>query len=336
VKNDNYDIDDLIGKVLAGEATHEEREIVDSWCREHADNQKYFDQTRTIFENAAAVKFEIAFDSDEAWQKMRTRLKRPARGLQVEFKVMNMWQVARVAAGLAVLAVASVWTYTWLQTPTPTIKVVAHATTAQDTLPDGTTAFLNKKSTITYKFDKKTQTRKVELKGEGFFEVKHEEERPFVIETDEALVRDLGTAFNIKAYPGEDTVEVVVKEGVVQFYTANDPGINLVAGETGLYSKRSKSFTKLHRADTNVFAYKTGVFAFHATDLRSVIARVNEVYDARISLGNDKIGDCRLTVNFTNEELETIVDVIAETLALQVERKDEKRKEIVLTGPGCQ
>ena len=83
-----------------------------------------------------------------------------------------------------------------------------------------------------------------------------------------------------------------------------------------------------------MFAYKTGVFTFHGTDLRSVIERVNEVYDARIRLGNDKIGDCRLTVNFTNEELETIVDIIAETLALQVERKD--KKEIVLTGPGCQ
>jgi transmembrane sensor len=336
VKNDNYDIDDLIGKLLAGEATHEEQEIVQSWCNEQAGNQKHFDQARTIFESAARVNVEINFDADEAWQRMRTRLKRPARGAQVEFRFMNMWQVARIAAGMAVLAVASVWTYTWLQSPAPSVKVVAHASTAQDTLPDGSTAFLNKKSTISYQFDKKTQTRKVELKGEGFFEVKHEEERPFVIEAEEALVRDLGTAFNIKAYPDQDTIEVVVKEGVVQFYTANDPGINLQAGETGLYSKRSKSFTKLLRADTNVFAYKTGVFAFHATDLRSVIARVNEVYDARISLGNEKIGDCRLTVNFTNEELETIVDVIAETLALQVERKDEKRKEIILTGPGCQ
>ena len=206
-------------------------------------------------------------------------------------------------------------------------------TTAQDTLPDGTTAFLNKKSSITYKFDKKTGTRKVALSGEGFFEVKHEEEKPFVIETEDAIVRDLGTAFNVKAYPDQDTIEVVVKEGLVQFYTKDDPGLNLFAGETGIYSKRLKSFTKLQRADTNVFAYKTGVFAFHAVDLRSVIERVNEVYDARITLGSDKIADCRLTVSFTNEELETIVDIIAETLALQVERKD--KKEIILTGAGC-
>lgn len=330
-----YDIDDLVGKVLAGEASPEEQALVDAWCREHSDNRKYYDHARSIFEKAATFNVQIRFDTDEAWQKVRTKISRPSGGVRVEFRMASFWQVARIAAGLLVLAVAAVWVYNRTQKPAASVEVVANASTAQDTLPDGTTAFLNRKSSITYAFDTKTKTRKVALRGEGFFEVRHEEERPFVIETEEALVRDLGTAFNIKAYPDQDTVEVVVKEGVVQFYTASDPGINLEAGQTGIYSKRTKSFTKLQRVDTNVFAYKTGVFAFHATDLRSVIERVNEVYDAHISLGNEKIGDCRLTVNFTNEELGTIVDVIAETLALQVEEKDKFRKEIVLTGPGC-
>jgi transmembrane sensor len=330
------DIDNLIGKVLADEADNDEQIIVEEWCGIDPGNQKYFDQAKAIFEKAATVNVQINFNADAAWQSLRTKIRRPA-GAQVEFKsTFNFWQVARIAAGLIVVAVAAVWVYNQSQEPAKVIEVVADATTAHDTLPDGTTAFLNKKSTITYAFDKKTKTRKVALKGEGYFEVKHEEERPFVIEAEEALVRDLGTAFNIKAYPGQDTIEVVVKEGVVQFYTENNPGINIEAGQTGIYSKRTKSFTKLQRADTNVFAYKTGVFAFHATDLRSVIDRVNEVYDSHISLGNDKIGDCRLTVNFTNEQLETIVDVIAETLALQVEQKDMVKKEIVLTGPGCQ
>jgi len=336
VERPNFDIDDLIGKVLAGEANLDEQDIVDSWCREHSDNQKYFDQARSIFERAATFNVQISFDTDAAWQKVRNRIHQGPAGVQVEFRVSGFWRAARVAAGLLLLAAASVWVYTWLQAPAPVVEMVADATTAQDTLPDGTTAFLNKKSAITYQFDKKTKTRKVALKGEGFFEVKHEEEKPFVIEAEEAIVRDLGTAFNLKAYPDQDTVEVVVKEGVVQFYTKDDPGLNLVAGETGIYSKRLKSFTKLQRADTNVFAYRTGVFAFHAVDLRSVIERVNEVYDARISLGSEKIADCRLTVTFTNEELETIVEIIAETLALQVERKDKDKKEIILTGIGCQ
>jgi len=336
VERPEFDIDDLIGKVLAGEADIDEQAIVDAWRRENSNNQKYFDQASSIFESAATFNVQLSFDTDAAWQKVRNRIhKRPA-GLQVEFRASGVWRAARIAASIILIAAVSVWVYTWTQMPAPAIEVVADATTAQDTLPDGTTAFLNKKSTITYRFDKTTRTRKVALKGEGFFEVKHEEERPFVIEAEEAIVRDLGTAFNVKAYPDQDTIEVVVKEGTVQFYTNDNPGINIAAGETGIYSKRLKSFTKLERADTNVFAYRTGVFAFHAVDLRSVIERVNEVYDAQISLGSDKIADCRLTVTFTNEELETVVDIIAETLALQVERTDKNKKKIILKGAGCQ
>jgi transmembrane sensor len=330
------DIDDLIGKVLAREATPAEWERVNSWCRETKANRQYFEQAKAIFEQAATSRVQVNFDTDKAWQKVRAQLRQhPRQEFQVEGKVRDLWPVARIAAGIAFLVAGSVWTYQWLQPgQATTVAVVANATTAQDTLPDGTTAFLNRQSSITFKFDKKTQTRKVELKGEGFFEVKHEEEKPFVIEAEETIVRDLGTAFNVKAYPGEDTVEVVVQSGVVQFYTVDNPGLNLNAGETGIYSKRTRTFTRLARADTNVFAYKTGVFAFHSTDLRSVVERINDVYESDIKLDNDKIGACRLTVNFNHEELDTIVDVIAETLSLEVERRGEK--EIVLKGPGCQ
>lgn len=328
------DIDDLIGKVLAGEATGGERARLESWCNEHEDNRKYFEQSREIFERAAAFNVQIDFDTDRAWQKVKSQLRGSRDEFRAEVRVTSLWPVLRMAAGLALIVVAGYGAYQWLKPATNIAIVKTDSTTAQDTLPDGTTAFLNKQSSITYAFDKETQTRKVELKGEGFFEVRHEEEKPFVIEAEETIVRDLGTAFNVKAYPGDDTVEVVVQEGMVQFYSLDNPGIDLHAGETGIYSKRTKSFTRLARADTNVFAYKTGVFAFHSTDLRSVVERINEVYDSHISLGNEKIGDCRLTASFNNEQLETIVDVIAETLALEVEKKSQK--EIVLKGTGCQ
>jgi transmembrane sensor len=61
--------------------------------------------------------------------------------------------------------------------------------------------------------------RKVKLSGEAFFSVKHEEEKPFVIEAEDVLVRDIGTEFNLKAYPDKDTIEIIVTQGEVQFYT---------------------------------------------------------------------------------------------------------------------
>ncbi|MEJ0055139.1 MAG: FecR domain-containing protein [Bacteroidota bacterium] len=106
----------------------------------------------------------------------------------------------------------------------------------------------------------------------------------------------------------------------MQIYTLKNAGLNLKMGETGIYSKSLKEFTRLERADTNILAYKTGIFSFNNTDLRSVINKVNEVYGITIRLENPALASCRLTVNFNRDTVDTIVEVIAETLKLTVTR----------------
>jgi transmembrane sensor len=327
-------MDDLIGKVLAGEATAAEKREVEEWCRAQKENQDYFNSVSTVFEKAASSNIQLQFNTDAAWQKVKQRLRPEVKVVPMKSAAAFNWPALRIAAGVVLVLVTGVFAYRWWTQPTQTLAVVSDATTVQDTLPDGSTAFLNKKSSISYEYNPRQKTRNVKLKGEGFFEVKHEEKKPFVIETEGVFVRDIGTAFNVRSYPDKDTVEVIVESGEVQFYSLKDSGLNLKAGETGIYTKRGKVFTKIARADTNALAYKTGVFSFHSTDLRSVIDRINEVYDSDIRLGDEQLGNCRLTATFRNENIDTVVDVIAETMGLTVERGENKV--IILNGPGCQ
>jgi transmembrane sensor len=185
---------------------------------------------------------------------------------------------------------------------------------------------------LTYKYNPREKTRKVVLKGEAYFSVKHEEENPFVIEADEILVRDIGTEFNLKAYPDKDTIEIIVTSGEVQFYTLLDSGLNLQAGEKAVYSKRNKKFYRIDKPDTNELAYKTKVFSFNNTDLRSVVNLLNEVYSSKIKLANEKLYNCRLTANFKEDNASIIAEVIAETMGLTLTRVDD---EIILDGKGC-
>ncbi len=324
-------IDDLIGKHLAGEATEAESAEVKAWCAQTEANQKYFDDLKAIFEKAASTPVQVQFNTDAAWQQLRAKLKDekvvPLR------RETNYWPALRMAAGVVLLISAGIFTYRWFTQPVQTIAVVSDTTTLENTLPDSSTVFLNRHSQVTYEYNPRQKTRRVKLQGEGFFEIKHEEEKPFVIETEDVFVRDIGTAFNVKSYPDKDTVEVIVQSGEVQFYTLKNPGLYLKAGETGIYTKRGKVFTKIPRADTNALAYKTRIFSFYATDLRSVVDRVNEVYGSNIKLANEQVGECRLTTTFSNESLDVIVEIIAEAMSLTVERKGE---EIILNGPGCQ
>ena len=328
------DMDELIGKVLAGEGSvHEEAEVL-RWVQQNEDNRKYYEDLKSIFERSASTDIQIQFDTDAAWNKVKHRINNP------ESKVIPLYnnkpatfnQLMRIAAGVVILFGVGYFAYQWITPSTQTLAVVSDTVTVQDTLPDGSTAFLNKKSELTYQYNPREKTRKVVLRGEAYFSVKHEEEKPFVIEADEILVRDIGTEFNLKAYPDKDTIEIIVTSGEVQFYTLLDSGLNLQAGEKAIYSKRNKQFYRIEKPDTNALAYKTKVFSFNNTDLRTVINLLNDVYNSKIKLANEKLYACHLTANFKEDNASIIAEVIAETMGLTLTRKDD---EIILDGRGC-
>jgi transmembrane sensor len=334
MENTWNDMDELIGKVLAGEGSALEKEEVLRWAHQNQDNRKYYEDLKSIFDRSASTDVKIQFDTDAAWKKVKQRISNSESEVIPLYtnKPLAFNQLMRIAAGIVILMGVGYFTYQWITPSTQTLAVVSDSVTVQDTLPDGSTAFLNKKSELTYKYNPREKTRKVVLKGEAYFSVKHEEENPFVIEADEILVRDIGTEFNLKAYPDKDTIEIIVTSGEVQFYTLLDSGLNLQAGEKAIYSKRNKKFYRIDKPDTNELAYKTKVFSFNNTDLRSVVNLLNEVYSSKIKLANEKLYNCRLTANFKEDNASIIAEVIAETMGLTLTRVDD---EIILDGKGC-
>lgn len=96
-------------------------------------------------------------------------------------------------------------------------------------LPDGTLVWLNANSQLTY--GNKTfgaEEREVTLSGEAFFDVAKNEKLPFIIHTRDMTVRVLGTAFTVRAYPREKTVETALIRGLVEITTRRDPERKIV------------------------------------------------------------------------------------------------------------
>ena len=339
VANKNNDMDDLIGKVLAGEATAGELAELESWLQADDGNRKYFSDLKMIFEKAGSARVQLDFDADAAWKKVKQRMGK--QGKVIPFpgvadaqnrEYLKYWSPFKVAAVLIVMIGLWYITYQFLSPAIQRSQAITSGNTLSDTLPDGSTAFLNKKSEVSFEYNPRKKIRTVKLKGEAFFDVKHDDAKPFVIETDEVLVKDLGTAFNVKAYAESKIVEVIVQSGEVQVYTLKDPGLSLHAGEVGIYDKVLKEFSRIEKIDTNGLAYKTKVFSFNNTDLRSVVDMLNNVYNVNIRLSNESLNNCHLTVNFTNDKLETVLEVLAETLNLKLIRTGN---EILLEGAGC-
>jgi len=106
------------------------------------------------------------------------------------------------------------------------------------TLPDGTQVWLNVDSKLTYPNNfPYIAKREVTLSGEAYFEVKHDESHPFIIHTQYFNIEDVGTAFNVKAYPEDSETEATLVSGSIAVSLRNDPGKNLLLkpGEKVLY-----------------------------------------------------------------------------------------------------
>jgi ferric-dicitrate binding protein FerR (iron transport regulator) len=99
----------------------------------------------------------------------------------------------------------------------------------------------------------------------------------------------------------------------------------------GLYNKNLKSFA-IDKPDTNVVAYANRNFVFEETSLAEVVQALNAIYEKPIKV-DDAIKNCKVTVTFEGEEIETIAEIIAETLGLTFEDKGDS---VLLKGNACQ
>ncbi|HEY5916072.1 MAG TPA: FecR domain-containing protein [Chryseolinea sp.] len=330
----NDHIDELIGKYLAGEAVAEEIAFIESWASENESNRKYFDQFKTIFQKAAEVSDYQIYDTDVAWSKMKRSLHaKQGKSAVLPPPPLNSFQLSwRIAAAVILIMGVGLFLVRTFQPAEPSPVVVLSKTeTVADTLPDGSGVVLNKQTNLAYKFDQKERVHTVKLKGEAYFNIHHDSTKTFIVDIDGVMIKDIGTSFNVKAYPESNTIEVVVESGEVMFYTNNDSGVYLRANGKGIYNKTTKTFT-IDQPGENVLAYKTRVFTFSNSDLATVTEALNYVYDKEIVI-NDKIRSCHITVSFNNESQDEIVAIIAETLGLTV---SESAGKIMLEGPGCE
>jgi ferric-dicitrate binding protein FerR (iron transport regulator) len=322
-------IDNLIGRYLSAEATSEEKALVEEWREQNDGNRRYFEQMKTIFEKAASAPVAEIFDPDEAWLKVKAQLERrteisKATSAPTPAFGSYYW---KMAAGIAFFLTVGLLAYRFL-TSSPSLQLAAHDNVERDTLPDGSTLVLNKKTTVQYIADR--QTRVAKLQGEAYFNVSHDRGHQFVVNADEIFIQDIGTSFNVSAYPDSSTVEVLVDEGEVRFYSKENAGVNLTAGQMGIYNKITRTFS-MRDARPNITAYKTRSFTFNNDSLSTVVAALNRVYKTKIHI-DANLSSCRLTVSFKNEKIQEIAQVIAETLGLTI---SESTDVIELKGAGC-
>ena len=193
-------------------------------------------------------------------------------------------------------------------------------------LEDGTQVVLNRNSKIRYRKEFSAESREVSLTGEAWFDVARDTTRPFVIDAGRALVKVLGTSFNVNAYKENPTIEITVESGVVAVTTKEDMDDQMIlrAGNSGTYNSNSRELSLVPSYNPNNLSWKTRNLYFEDTPLREVASLIGKVYNVSVVIPSEELGSCPITVTFSDQSLEAILNVLEVTLDLEISRSGNR------------
>jgi ferric-dicitrate binding protein FerR (iron transport regulator) len=183
-------------------------------------------------------------------------------------------------------------------------------------LKDGTKVILNAKTKIIIPSNFNEKSRLITLKGEAFFEVAHNVNKPFIIQSGEAKIKVLGTSFNVKAYELDKLMAVTVSTGKVNVGLENEElQLNLTPNQHLIINKETGDFEKKTISENNYINWKRGILYFEKEPIQEVIKVLNRKYKRRVVLLAG-VGNYTISGIHDNKSLEAVVESICYTTGL--------------------
>lgn len=301
-------------KFFAGESEKKDEIVIRKWIEESEENKKEFFLERKLF--------------DATYLNTGRKLSVKRKHIHINFR-----KIGYVAASIAIIFSISLFlnNYSILNKNTAftgmnTVSVPA-GQRVNLTLPDGTVVWLNSRSTFTYPavFNK---TRQVELNGEGYFEVKADENSPFIVSTSKGSVNVTGTVFNVRVLDNEGIFETTLLKGKVKVISAGDPlkTIDLKPNEKSIFVGNKFIVEKID--DHDEFLWRNGLMSFKNRTLDDIVKEFEQQYEVKIILNheNKQLFKHSYTAKFrTTDGLDYNLDILRRTATFKYERSSDNQ-----------
>ncbi|NQY66934.1 MAG: FecR domain-containing protein [Flavobacteriales bacterium] len=330
--NDNLH-NELIQKVLLGDASEQEAKQLDELLVSDAGVKSLFNEMKKLYDVTEMDKsFYDKLDADKYYNKF-IETTEGKEVIPISSESNSNYTFLKIAAAI-LISVGIGYQFLGSEEVVIVEMAVIETNTIEKTeehLMDNSDVKLNINSKLTYPKSFSADKRIVELKGEAFFEIEPDSTKPFIVKAGNVRIKVLGTAFNVNAN-NPDSVVVTVKEGTVKVYlTRQDKGVILTANEKGTVLN-TKNLTQANNDNMNYLYWYDGVLTFEDATLDKVVSTMNKVYGINITLANEALSSCRVTASYNNFEASKIFKLLEMTLGLTIE---DQQEEIVITGEGC-
>jgi transmembrane sensor len=209
-------------------------------------------------------------------------------------------------------------------------------------LPDSSKVVLNSGSSLEYPDHFGEAERTVILHGEAYFDVKKNKQKPFYVKTSEATIKVLGTQFNVKAYPGENTMETTLVSGSVEilpnqitynkkrqaykrillkpnekvvFMHDMAPSVIKEGIERPVENKiltATVASQEAERTQTDI-AWKNNILILSNEPLREIIKKLERWYNVHITLNDEQLANVRFSARFSGESISEVLHALSLT-----------------------
>jgi transmembrane sensor len=324
---------DAVARYLAGESPAAERDIVQKWLASvPADSQLIAALDDALEGQMLGADATAGIDVEAALAKVKAR-----RGLGVggarsrsvpSFggRGANRWPAFAAAAALVIAIGALVWRGRGSTDETTTIAARELATPVggRDSLvlPDGSQVILGPGSHLTIAAGYGQTERKLALRGEAYFDVKHDASHPFAVAAGGATIRDVGTAFAVHADASGD-VRVTVTAGTVEFAgPGSSSTATLNAGDVGTVSTSGRVLAERGAATDDDLAWRRGKLIFRDATMAEVRDDLRRWYGIELVMRDTAVLRRHVTATFTDRDaIGGVLNAIALLLPATIERR---------------
>lgn len=165
-------------------------------------------------------------------------------------------------------------------------------------LPDGTEIWLNSRTRIEYPVSFNKKERIVKLDGQAYFEVAHNDDSPFIVETSKGRIRVLGTKFDVNAYSGQDNFETTLMDGTVEVALPSQAGQTVVLSPDTKASLRGGKLEVTRVTDYDIYRWKEGLICFNNASFEEIMADFKRIYGIDIIVENTSVNQYKYTGKF--------------------------------------
>jgi len=352
---------DLFSKKYCGEASSSELNEFEEILLTHPEWKNTADELSNL--NFQSTVFENNEDAELAFETHLMRMKKANvefSGIKLNYDEIESerrkWNSKKWFIGVGVLAIILILVFVLKKSMVtlemksgkqPTLSQVSTkpGSKTQIQLPDGSLVRLNSSSSLTYDKNFGKNIREVRLTGEAFFDVTKDSSHPFIIHTNVIDIKVLGTAFNVKSYPGDPNTETSLIRGNVEVTVKNrsNEKIYLQPNEKLVVSNNNTTVNRTFADQPDHSGHKTEVsskpiysvqhLTYYPVDsaivetswvdnrlifqenetFREVALKMERWYGVKINFGDEEVARIRAFGSFTNETIDQALDALHES-----------------------